>query len=77
MAFRALIHNFFLFQFILFYRLLNGAGALRKKVVTTVAVAKSLLMTVMGERNVPETAPKQNHFFCPAAIIGGIDRKTR
>jgi len=76
-AFRTLIHDFLLFQLNLSIQLLDGPGGLREKVMATVAVAESLLMTVMGERNVPETAAKQNHFLCAVLNLDSADRNDR
>ena len=77
MAFRTLIHDFFLFQLSLFIQFLDGTGGLREKVMATVAVAEGLLMTVMGKRNVPEIAAQQNHFLCSFLNFGSAERNAR
>ena len=77
MALRAKAHQIFLFELSLGNQLLDAPGRLREQAVTAIASAKRFLMAPMGERNIPETTPMQDHILCSDINFTGSDRHTR
>ena len=65
----------FLFQFALFFELLDNAGFLRKERMTDLTIAQFILVLVMGKENESLGATRELNFGSTLIFNGGTTQR--